>query len=59
MKKYVLTKILNDYYIDNRKVHYKEFDKIFQDLTNYKQVEFTNYIDKGQLVNKWILKASK
>lgn len=55
MKTYVLTKILNDYYINDKQVYYKEFDKLFYDLTNYKQIDFTNYIDKGQLVNKWTL----
>ena len=56
-KKIILTKILNDCYIDRKKVHYKEFDKIFNDLIKYKQVGFINYIEHGQLVNKWILKA--
>lgn len=56
-KKIILTKILNDCYIDGKKVHYKEFDKIFNDLIKYKQVGFLNYIEHGQLVNKWILKA--
>ena len=57
MKKYVLTKILNDYYINDKQVHYKDFNKLFYDLTNYKQIDFTNYIDKGQLVNKWTLQT--
>lgn len=57
MTKYVLTKILNNYYINDKQVHYKEFNKLFYDLTNYKQVEFTNYIDKGQLVSEWVLKS--
>lgn len=56
-KKIILTKILNDCYIDGKKVSYKEFDKIFNDLIKYKQVGFLNYIEHGQLVNKWILKA--
>ena len=56
-KKIILTKILNNCYIDGKKASYKEFDKIFNDLINYKQVGFTNYIEHGQLVNKWILQA--
>lgn len=56
-KKIILTKILNDCCIDGKKVNYKEFNKIFNDLINYKQVGFINYIEHGQLVNKWILKA--
>lgn len=56
-KKIILTKILNDCYIDGKKVNYKEFYKIFNNLISYKQIEFTNYIEHGQLVNKWILKA--
>ena len=56
-KKIILTKILNDCYIDGKKANYKEFDKFFNDLINYKQIGFTNYIEHGQLVNKWILQA--
>lgn len=55
MKRYILTKVLNDYYINDKRVHYKEFNKIFYDLVNYKQIEFVNYIERGQLVNKWTL----
>ena len=58
-KKIILTKILNDCYIDGKKTSYKEFNKIFDDLINYKQVGFINYIVHGQLVNKWILKTTK
>lgn len=56
-KKIVLTKILNNCYIDGKKANYKEFNKIFNDLIHYKQIGFTNYIEHGQLVNKWILQA--
>lgn len=56
-KKIILTKILNDCYIDGKKVHYTDFNKIFDDLEHYKQIGFLNYIEHGQLVNKWILKA--
>ena len=34
-KKIILTKILNDCYIDGKKANYKEFDKFFNDLINY------------------------
>ena len=51
-----LKQILNDYYIDDNQVNYKDFDTIFRDLEHYKQVDFASYIEKGQLVKKWILK---
>lgn len=51
-----LKQILNSYYINDNRVNYKDFDIIFRDLKHYKQVGFTSYIEKGQLVKKWILK---
>lgn len=50
----ILTKIVNDYYINYKPVNYKEFNRIFYDL-QYKQISFVNYIKNGQLVNKWVL----
>ena len=52
--KLILTKNLNSYFINNKQVNYKEFYKIFDDL-KYKQISFINYIENGQLVNKWVL----
>lgn len=51
-----LKQVVNNYYIDDNRVNYKDFDTIFRDLKYYKQVGFTSYIEKGQLVKKWILK---
>ena len=51
-KKIILTKILNDCYIDGKKANYKEFDKIFNDLINYKQIGFTNYIEHAKYLQK-------
>lgn len=52
----LLTKCVNDTYINNKKVSWKEFDEIFFN-PEYKQVCFSSYIDENrhQLVQNWKL----
>ena len=51
-----LKQVVNNYYINDNRVNYKDFDIIFWDLKHYKQVGFTSYMERGQLVKKWILR---
>ena len=61
MKKlfYTIKQNCNDYTINDIKVSYETFKKIFYDYDNYKQVNYTCYFDKNNdFIREWVLQET-
>ena len=53
---YELKQIGNNYYINDLKVDYTTFDKVFYNIDKYKQISYSCYFNNKQdFVKCWIL----
>lgn len=53
---YTLKEIGNRYFINDIEVEWSTFKKIFYDMDNYKQVNYTCYFNSSQdFVKEWVL----
>lgn len=57
---YELKQIGNTYYVNDLKVDYTTFDKVFYNTEKYKQISYDCYFDNKQnFVKHWILQENK